>query len=253
MWSAAYPAAALYANNSRYDSFQAIPDNEKRKFWIVMIGESEGRDFSGNRKPVPHYLKIPKGEAQQAFSSVIERILNKSREKYPDTTQEFLGKLAKDVSPVTEASILPPGLQQAFELQANYSLFREKQIEPEYLKIGRDWMKTEEVPTEFRATQSTSEIAKAIGQAMGWSPIKIDYVIKNGLLNDIIRGIDLPLKGFSKESDFAKTTELPFIRSILGSSNYGLDLKAQKAEADKLKEANRKKIERRLQNQKEKQ
>lgn len=250
MLSAAYPTALLYNMNKEYKSYQQIPDNERRKYWIIMVGESKGKDIKGKPTLIPHYIKIPKGEAQQAVSSVLERVLNKSREKYPDTTAEFLGKLAKDISPVTEASLIPPGFSQLYETKSNYSMFREKQIEPDYIKQAGKWMETKNVKPEYRYNDSTSEVAKAMGKALGWSPIKIDYVIKMGILNDFIRGIDIPIKGFKGKSAFEKTAEIPFIRSVLGTSAYGLDLKKQAVAEQKKTDKNTKKIERYLERKK---
>ena len=247
MWTSAYPTALLYQHNSAYKSYQQIPDNEKRKYWIIMVGEGQGKDISGKPRLTPNYIKIPKGEAQQAVSSILERVLNLGKEKYPDTTAEFLGKLGTDFSPVTEASILPSGFQQFAELKSNYSFFREKQIEPDFLKVGGKWMKTDEIPEKYRATETTSQIAKTLGKSLGWSPIKIDYVIKNGLLNDFIRTIDIPTKGFTGKTTFQKAAELPFARSILGTSNYGIDLQKKNFELNKIKAKNEKKLDKKFQ------
>jgi len=247
MMTAVYPTAMLYQNNSEYESYQKIPDNEKRKFWIIMVGEGEGLDISGRKTLTPHYIKIPKGEAQQVVSNVLERVMNRGKEKYPDSTVEFLGKLAGDFSPITDSNILPPGLQQFIELETNYSLFREKPIVPDYIKVGSGkgkWVKSSELPPEKQISESTSYIARKMGEALGWSPIKIDYVIKTGVLNDIIRAIDIPFKEPSETEGFQNISEKPFIKTVLGSSNYALDIEKKEFEREKLIEKNRQKLER---------
>jgi hypothetical protein len=111
LWSAAYPQAVLTAYDSRYKSYSSIPDYEKRKYWIVMVGESKGKDLDGKSVMIPNYIKIPKGEAQQAVSNIVERTLTLSKQKYPDNTSQFLTKLVGDITPVTESSLIPTGLQ----------------------------------------------------------------------------------------------------------------------------------------------
>lgn len=250
MWTAAYPAAVLYGHNSKFESYQSIPDNEKRKYWIIMIGQGEGEDYKGKKALIPHYIKIPKGEAQQAISNTMDRVLNAGEEKYPDTTKEFLAKMIGDISPVTESSILPAGLGQAVETMTNYSLYRQKSIDPEYVKQGDKFFKSSEVEPKYRYSQSTSEIAKYLGQALNWSPSKIDYVIKTGVLNDIVRSVDLTKKGFKNEdgAGFEKAAELPGLRSILGTSNYGTTEKEKKIEKQKTIDKNTQKIEKQINN-----
>ncbi len=251
LWTAAYPAVLLSAYNNRYKSFTNVPDYEKRKYWILMVGESNGRSLNGTSIKIPHYVKIPKGEAQQAVSNVTDRVLDLSKNKYPDSTNKFLYNLFKDFSPVTESSILPAGGQQAVEVLTNYSFFKDAPIVPEYIQIGNKWIKSSEIPSKEQYNDKTSEIAKYIGEALGWSPIKVDYIIKQGLLNDVIRLYDLPFKGFKGTGTFEKTSELPLARTILGVSNYGESLRKTAYEEEQKKIKNTKRIEtlRRIQEQ----
>lgn len=299
LWTAAYPAALLTAHNTRFDSYYSIPDYERRKYWIVMLGQTEGEDYDGNKINIPHYVKIPKGEAQQAISNVVERVLLKGRELYPDTSAEFIKKLIGDTSPVPAyegsgivGSLLPTGVQQAVELSSNYSFYRGGQIEPDYIykdnpNVGKTYadlgasMKTkypgsyddltdEELgkkiatskkykDTEYatygpseksfaakdlepkeRSMSSTTAVAKAIGSVLNWSPIKIDYVIKTGVLNDILR-IENIFKPEDTKVD--KATALPFARSLLGNSTYQLQLDRQKQKASDDKAATAEKLQ----------
>jgi len=242
LFTAAYPTALLHAYNSKYASYENIPDYERRKYWVIMAGETNGRDLNGNTIKVPHYIKIPKGEAQQAVSNITERILRLSNQKYPESTSKFLAKLVGDFSPITESSLVPPGLQQWYELQSNYSFFRDKQIVPNYVKVGNKWFESKNVPSEYQITENTSAVAKTIGSALGWSPIKIDYVIKTGMVNDLIRLFDLP-KRLEGKSSFEKTAELPLIRTIMGTSSYGEYLRKKEMEEKKEKEKNKRLIE----------
>jgi hypothetical protein len=243
MWSAAYPQAVLTSFNSRYESYKNIPDYEKRKYWIVMVGESKGKDLQGNSITTPHYLKIPKGEAQQAVSNVVERVLTIGQEKYPDSTLAFTGKLIGDISPVTESSLLPTGFQQVVELKTNYSLFKDKPIEGQYTKVGNKWFETSKIEPRYRTSLNTSVAAKFIGNALNWSPTKIDYIIKTGVLGDIVRIFDLPIKLTDKKQTlFEKATELPVVSGILGSADYGQQQAKKAFEEKQEKEKNTKKV-----------
>lgn len=248
MWSAAYPATVLNAYNSKYESYQNIPDYERRKFWIVMVGENKGKDYNGKSILVPHYVKIPKGEAQQAVSNITERILNLGKEKYPDTTAQFLGKVVADFSPVTESSILPAGLQQLVETQSNYSFFQQRAIEPMYVRpTGKKSVRAQDVEAKYRYNlSSTSEIAKYIGSVFNWSPSKIDYVIKTGVMNDLLRLYDIPVKGLKGESKFEKASSIPFFRSLVGVSTAGITQKSVAETQAKTIQKNTQKIEKQL-------
>ncbi|MDD5347777.1 MAG: hypothetical protein PHT59_04100 [Candidatus Omnitrophica bacterium] len=233
MISAAWPATLLAAINSRWSSYQNIPDNEKRKYWIFMVGQTKDRDYNGKTIDVPYYIKVPKGEAQQAVSSAVERFLTAAQEKYPETTAQFFGHLVGDISPVTDSSVLPPGIQEWVELSSNYSMFRDKQIEGDYTKVGKKWKKTEELEPRRRSTDNTSILANMIGDLANWSPTKIDYAVKQGLVNDIVRGGDLAFRDWWKlkgKTAFQKAAELPFVRSVIGTSSYGTELRRKDAE-----------------------
>lgn len=250
MWTAAYPQAMLNAYNGRYQSYQNIPDYEKRKYWVVMTGESRGKDLNGKSVMVPHYVKIPKGEAQQAVSNIVERALTLSSQKYPDDTATFLGKLIGDFSPVTESSILPAGIQQAMELKTNYSLYKEAPIEPDWTKIGNKWYKTSELEPMFRTNIGTSNFAKQIGKALNWSPEKIDYVVKTGAIGDLIRAYDLLPWAQTKQEQkieknkglFQKASELPVVSGLVGSAYYGQQQAKKKYESQKTMDKNTKKL-----------
>lgn len=246
MYTAAWPATVLTSWNLRFDAFKNVPDNERRKYWIVMVGQTKGEDYKGQPIEVPYYVKIPKGEAQQIASIAVERVLTAGLTKYPEATRLFMSKLLNDVSPVTESSILPPGLSQWVELKSNYSFFREKQIEGEYTKVNGKWYKTKELEAKLRSKENTSVVAKYLGKILNWSPTKIDYVVKQGLVSDFLRVGDLAFEGWIDKDapGFQKASELPWARSIIGTSSYGEDTRRQQFEAEEKRRKNTEKIRR---------
>lgn len=261
MWSAAYPQAVLTAYNSRYKSYNGIPDYEKRKYWIVMIGENKGKDLDGKSVMVPNYIKIPKGEAQQAVSNTIERVLTLSKQKYPDSTEQFLRKLVGDISPISDSgsgaggvltSLIPAGVKKGVELATNYSFYKGKPIEGDWTKVGNKWIETKNLEPKFRTNLNTSQLAKQIGSILNWSPTKIDYVIKTGVIGDIINAYDLlpwpkdktQIKEDKRKTPFQKVSELPIISGVVGSSYWGEQQAKKDYEAQQLKDKNTKKIQR---------
>lgn len=246
MYTAAWPAALLTSWNLKYDAFKNVPDNERRKYWIVMLGQTKGEDNNGRPIDVPYYIKIPKGEAQQIASIAVERVLTAGLSKYPESTRLFMSKLINDVSPVTESSIGIPYYSKWKELQANYSFFREKQIEGDYTKVGNKWYKTDELEPRLHIKNDTSEIAKWLGNLGNWSPVQIDYVAKQGVVNDLLRSYDLVVDGWSKEtgSAFERAAELPFVRSLIGTSSYGEQTRQKEFEKKEIQMRNTEKIRR---------
>lgn len=253
MWTAAYPQAVLTAYNSRYESYDGILDSEKRKYWIVMVGEKKGKDIKGKTTMIPNYIKIPKGEAQQAVSNTVERVSTVGRQKYPESTKAFMGKLIGDISPVTDSSIWPAGAQQVVEVMTNHSFYRGKPIEGQWTYINGKAYETANIEPRYRTTVSTSEAAKMIGNVLNWSPAKIDYVIKIGIIGDVINALDIPITLKEKDkTGFEKASQIPIVSGVVGSTSYEQDQAKKKYEAEKTKQKNTVKIERALQKEKQK-
>lgn len=251
MFTAAYPTVVLNAWNTKYESYWNIPENERRKYWIIMAGESLGRDYNGKQTMIPHYVTIPKGEAQQAMSSLIDRVLNFGKDKYPLETKDFLLRVVGDISPVQGASLLPFTIQKAVELPANYSFYRGKEIVPEWVKFKNKWYKTDEIEPRYRYNKDyTSQAAKVAGDLFNWSPAKIDYLIRTGVMNEILRTFDTGIISNSKDlKGFQKAAEIPFLSSILGTSSYGLTEKEKQEELKEKQEKASKKIKLFLENE----
>lgn len=248
MWTAAAPTALLFAHNNKYESYKSIPDYEKRQNWIIMVGQHEGNDITGKKMLIPNYVKIRKGEAQIAVAAILERMLNigSGNKEFIEDTNKFLLNLVGDISPITESSLLPAGVQQLVEVKSNYSFFKQGQIEPDYIKKDGKWYKTNEIEPMYRSSElATSEVAKGLGKIFNWSPYKIDHVIKVGIINDLIRMYDITVKGFRTTEDgkFQKATELPLLKSVIGASTYGASQREKDAEQKKILETTTRKIE----------
>jgi hypothetical protein len=254
-YSAIYPALVLDGYNRRFSSYENIPDTDKRKYWVIMYGQERGVGYDGKPLMIPLYMAIPKGEAQQGMTAVVDRIMGIGREKYPESTLAFLGNLASDFSPINDSNLLPTGLQIPAELAFNKSLYRDSQIEPDYIPVPKNereftkkTVKAESVEPGLRATKSTSIVANELGKIMNWSPSKIDYVIRTGVLNDLILAADKVLGKADQKllTPGEQTSRLPLVRSLLRSSAQGVVQKKKAAEKQKEMEKNTKLFEKRL-------
>lgn len=254
LYTSIYPTTLLLRHNSQYEAYDNVPDSDKRKFWVIMYGQIPGRDFSGNRVMIPLYTKIPKGEAQQAVSSLVNRMLTIGMQKEPETTAEFIKNVIGDFSPVDSSSLMPAALKIPYELIANKSLYRDAPIEPDYIPVPgtkSKYEKRENVKPYLRATKNTLEASKELGKLLGWSPAKIDYVIRVGVMNDLLMATDR-LQAPEKYSGKYSTPEenmanMPFIRSVLGASAYGPVQKEKEKKTEKEQERTEKLFLRKLQ------
>lgn len=80
-----------------------------------------------------------------------------------------------------------PGVSLAYDLPANYDRFRNRPIVPFYLQ-GVD-------PSE-QYTPGTTELSKWLGRTTGWSPLKIEYAIRNlggSMATNLLRTSDMAM------------------------------------------------------------
>jgi hypothetical protein len=111
-------------------------------------------------------------------------------------------------------------------------------------------METKNIEPKYRTSLNTSELAKQIGGFLNWSPTKIDYVIKTGVISDIVNAYDLlprektkeQIKEEEKKTPFEKVSKLPIVSGVLGSSYWGEDQAKKAYEEQQLKDKNTKKI-----------
>lgn len=273
-YSAAIPATILYSHNREYKSYQNIPDWEKHLYYIVMISESPGRNYKGNKILVPNYIKIPKGIPQQLVTTPIESFFKDVDGQDPETLGQLFRFIGSRTTPVsfdeglgggsTESTLksavstpLPYSIKVPVELATNYSFFKGKDIVPDWVYKAEKgkWIKSDELPIEERySTGSETVIGKELGKAIGLSPMQVDYVLNTGGLKDLFWLLDLGLKSpFEKkaktkeqgrpETLVEKFSTVPVLRSFLGSSSYGKEQATREKEAIDARETNKRILE----------
>jgi Large polyvalent protein associated domain 38 len=167
------PAIANWAKNKDDPNYQDLPEWERVAFYHP-VKLDNGR-----------WVRIPRplGLINLAFSYGPQKLLEKMHDEDPDATEEFTRALV-DQTPLHflpqmenlrgggRMDWLPTGVQPLAEVAAGpggYSGFRQAPIVPQGLQ--------DQLP-EDQVRDQTSGVARAVGGAMGTSPLKIDYLIQ---------------------------------------------------------------------------
>ena len=182
------------------EQYQEQTEEIKDNFWII-----PGPNGVAFRYPIPFEVGL-------LFKTIPERAL---RYATGDATgRETLGSLGRGV--VSTLELNPFGVQAvapAIEVLANYSAYTGRNITPVFVDQGE--------AQEFQETLGTSEVAKMIGQVLGVSPIKTEYLIKGytGTLGAyILETSDLALRSKTLQGDnrtvlpTMKITEYPVLK-----------------------------------------
>jgi hypothetical protein len=161
--------------NADEPEYQNAPEFTKRGNFLVKVGDV--------------WLAIPKPFGiVQSVVNAFETAADYSVRKDPSLWGDWLEGSAKGFLPPTNN----PLVSLAYDLPANYNRFRDSPIVPYYLQGVK--------PSE-QYTINTSELSKMIGQATGWSPMKVEYAVSNmggsSALNllkasDLLMGSDRP-------------------------------------------------------------
>lgn len=161
--------------NADEPEYQNAPEFTKRGNFLFKVGDV--------------WLAIPKPFGiVQSVVNAFETAADYSVRKDPSLWGDWLEGSAKGFLPPTNN----PLVSLAYDLPANYNRFRDSPIVPYYLQGVK--------PSE-QYTINTSELSKMIGQATGWSPMKVEYAVSNlggsSALNllkasDLLMGSDRP-------------------------------------------------------------
>jgi hypothetical protein len=168
------PSILLYMANRKDKRWKEIPQWQKDLFWIILTPN--------------HIYRVPKPfETGILFASVPERVLEYMDTKNPDKLnalmETVLTGMLPDMTPIPTAGI------PLVENMTNYSFFLKRPI----VSQGQ-----ENLPPEAQFGAYTSETAKLIGKALGYSPAKVDNLIQGytgGLGNYTTQAVDVILKG----------------------------------------------------------
>jgi hypothetical protein len=139
------------------DEYKKLTNEERDNYWIVPGLTVNGRPF---RFPIPFELGT-------VFKVFPERILEATLGS--DTNEDFMKAVKRNILSNLSFNPIPVAALPIIENLTNYSVFTDRPV------VGRG---LEGVAPEAQYTSSTTEVAKTLGKIIGYSPIKIDHLIR---------------------------------------------------------------------------
>jgi len=139
------------------DEYKRLTNEERDNYWIIPGLTVNGRPF---RFPIPFELGT-------IFKVLPERILEATLGQ--DTNQDFMKAFKRNLMSNLSFNPVPVAALPIMENWFNYSVFTDRPV------VGRG---LEGLAPEAQYTASTSEFAKDLGKIIGYSPIKIDHLIR---------------------------------------------------------------------------
>ena len=151
------------APDDEREEWLSFPDSVRNRYWLMKVG--------GN------WVKIRKAWLWSAlFASSAENAMVAMYEQDPETTKRLAKNWAFDtlnsLTPVNTqnlSTLVPPIIKTSLETAANFNLYFESNISPEW-KEGLD--------PEERYNRGTTEAAKSLGAIFNTSPAKIEHAIR---------------------------------------------------------------------------
>jgi hypothetical protein len=255
LWTIAPPLAYVHAHNSKFSSYDNIPFDDRLRNWVWIVDEYEGRTPDGKRTMIPEYVTIPTGPSLAPVKGLLEFTLMNEKRRDEVGYRRLMDGIVGGMSPLTPGKLpIPPAIRIFFETKYNKSEFKKGPIVTPWVFHDGKWYQSDKINDyEKYSDSTTTEFAKIIGKWRDWSPAKIDYVLRQGLLGDIVRAMDIPIlvsrkgiknvaEGLTEAEDY---TKLPFFRSFVKTSNIGEYYIRKEAELEETKEKMQKKIDRR--------
>jgi hypothetical protein len=142
--------AMYYALVQDEEEWQRADQETRDNYWII-----------GNMKfPIPFELGV-------MFKVLPERIMAYTMGE--DTGEQVRASIARQVLGTLSFNPIPQAVLPLIEASSNYSFFLQRDI------VG---MGKKDLAPEFQTSEGTSQIAIQLGQTLGISPMKIDYVIR---------------------------------------------------------------------------
>jgi len=157
------------------------------------------------RIPIPFEVGI-------LFKTIPERIMRLADET--DTFREARQSAGRAVFSTLAFNPVPQAVLPIAEVIANYDTFTGRSIIPPYMDQSR--------AEEYQSRFGTNELARLLGEATGFSPIKIDHLL-NGYFGTLgtytLDAVDHALRGADRMYPERKAYEYPFIRRFFADQN----------------------------------
>jgi hypothetical protein len=155
------PSILLYLKNRNDPDYKELPRWQKDLFWMFKIPGTS------------MFFRFPKPFLfGQLFGSVPERFMEYVDTKDPDSFDELEKSLVDSVLPAQgdpSGALIPTAMKPWIENATNWSFFREAPVVPK---------SREELLPEMQYSKYTSDTLKEIGEAIGYSPSKLENLIR---------------------------------------------------------------------------
>ena len=195
------PTILLWLINKDDERYKNLPEWQKNFFWIIILGD-EGAII---RIPKPFEIGI-------IFGSLPERILDFVYHKDKGAIKSVMKAMKEGVMP----NLLPTAMLPAIEHLTNYSVFRERQLEP---------ASTRRLPAGLRITGYTGATAKRVGELTNISPIMLENWVSGwsgGLGKSTLKLLDLAIGTGEPTAVGQKWYEAtPFVKGFIAREPIG--------------------------------
>ena len=205
--------AGIYGWNRQFEEYHDIPLQDRLSKVIVMLPSNEF-DKRGNK--VPHYIAVvPVLREFAAISAPITHILSKLDGKAPEDMDAFAAAISPVLNPFETMGIDPINGQftpiptyfgtTIYEMNSNKDTYRGRDIVP---------VELQGLPEEEQFDEFTSEVAVKLGQWFGYSPKKIDHLIKTGLGRDLASAADAVLRIANEGEDLEVEAIVAYLKDV---------------------------------------
>jgi len=192
------------------DLYQSLPTWRRLGLFNIRIPGTE------------HFFPLPKGFFGVLFGTSTEALLDYTLTHDDRVADNLLKQLFSEFSPIGNVTeIVPHFARPQIEVWANKKSYTGKPIVTESLKYV-------EPAEQYYST--TPEIYKKIGQALNWSPVKIDHYVRSytggagmgavNILDETLQLIGVVEK--KPEDTFTALSKLPLFKAFLTEKPIGM-------------------------------
>jgi hypothetical protein len=186
--------AASYAWNRQFEEYKDIPLHDKYGSLMLMLPSDELDPRTG--RPKPHYVKLVSNVRElAAMSAPMMYAFGRLDETAPEDFGQFIDAYVPLLNPLQSITRLPIPThygQMAFESITNHDSFRDRPIVPEHL-VG--------LPPDQQFDEFSSELSRRVGGWFNYSPMKIDHLLRNGMMQDIFGMADAIIRAVDEGED----------------------------------------------------
>jgi hypothetical protein len=208
------PAILNWLNNNR--------DEESKQLYQSLSTFRRLAIFNIRIPGTDHFFPMPKGFFGTMFGTSVESVLDAMVKDDPRVLNDLPNQLFKDISPIGNVmEAVPFIMRPQVEVWANKKGYTGKPIVSESMKLLK--------PSE-QFYNGTPEIIKKMGEALNWSPLKIQHYFNSytggagagavNILDEVLQGMGLLDQ--KPEDTFTTLSRMPVFKALLTEKPVGL-------------------------------